>query len=627
MNRYKERKIDLISLVFLLTAFIYAPNGGFAQNSKSITIAGKTRELHVSKKGHDTGTGSINSPFLTISRAANSAEPGDKIIIHAGTYREQVMLPLGGNDESSRISFLATPGEAVIVKGSELIKNWKPEGGGIWRAEVDNKIFENFNPFITVVSGSAGSHLGEVYVNGLPYGEQQTQQDVAKRMGGWFASGNENSTSIWANFGKLNPNQNLVEINVRAAAFKPEKPGVNFITIDGIKVAQVACDKTTLNGDQPAAISTRGGIYWIIQNCEISDAKCVGISLEQPGGHDTSRHNYNRPAFGEFENIDVVGHHIIRNNFIHRCGQAGIVGLLHGTLSQIEDNQIEDINGIEGFSADDVAGIRMAVAVDAIIGKNFIRRIKNGSGILMGPLYQGVRITGNVIANIEGSPLYFYRSHGLALIDKNVIDGSGSDRTVSIKLRSAEANVFAQNLFKNCSFINEPLPFLESFGTINYLPHSLVTKQTIPALALDNKWFSNIFIHRGLDAISENHSEADYNVYLNGAAKSLWGDSHSKVIANDVTIELLQKAARVDILFNPVNLPNINAPVIDTGIVGRFALSESIELPDGTPVKLNADFFGKSTGNRGVVGPFINQDIINKISQLFEYRKTKGVTK
>jgi alpha-L-arabinofuranosidase len=51
---------------------------------------------HVAKGGKDTNTGSEDAPFLTISAAARVAQPGDTVLVHAGTYREWVSPRFGG---------------------------------------------------------------------------------------------------------------------------------------------------------------------------------------------------------------------------------------------------------------------------------------------------------------------------------------------------------------------------------------------------------------------------------------------------------------------------------------------------------------------------------------------------
>jgi len=571
------------------------------------------RELHVAKSGNDAAAGTAAAPFLTIGRAARDAQPGDTVVIHAGVYREQVALPRGGTSDDARISFVAAHGDAVVVKGSEPLAGWQRESGsiwerespGIWRADVDDAKFGGFNPFATLISGpgytgDSWRHLGEVYLNGVPLAEQPASEAVDTGARRWFAQDDGHVTHIWANFGFADPAQ-LAEINMRPVAFAPAGPGVNYITIDGLTIVQTANNWASPDGRQPGAISTGGGTHWIIRNCTIADAKCAGISLEQPS-RDLTRSGPNRPMFGEFDNIAAVGHHIVSNNLIQRCGQAGIFGVVHGTDSQISGNQIEDINGAGQLSGDDVGGICLACAVDSIIRGNLIRRV-HGAGIVLGPLYQGVRITGNVIMDTVGSPLYFFHSHGPVLVDDNVISGPGAATGEGVKLRSAEASVFARNLFADCAFTSESLPPYIIGGTISYRPHSLVTKQTIPAIALDNKWYANIFVRGGLGKLPQHTGdEANFNGYMAGAAASPWGDAYSATVT-DLGFALASTPRAVVLRFNPEAVPRVNSPVIDTAFIGRFALTESIEQPDGEPIRLLTDFFGHAIPP-DTIGPF-----------------------
>ncbi len=46
------------------------------------------REIHVSKAGRDSNAGDRSNPYLTISKAAQVAQPGDTVTVRAGTYRE-----------------------------------------------------------------------------------------------------------------------------------------------------------------------------------------------------------------------------------------------------------------------------------------------------------------------------------------------------------------------------------------------------------------------------------------------------------------------------------------------------------------------------------------------------------
>ena len=72
------------------------------------TITGiSAKEFHVAKTGNNSNEGSLESPFLTISRAVEFAMPGDTITVHAGIYREWVNPLRGGDSDLKRIVYRA----------------------------------------------------------------------------------------------------------------------------------------------------------------------------------------------------------------------------------------------------------------------------------------------------------------------------------------------------------------------------------------------------------------------------------------------------------------------------------------------------------------------------------------
>ena len=81
----------------------------------------QAREYHVSVKGIDTNKGTAKAPFQTISRAAKVAQAGDVITVHEGIYRGRINPPRGGKSDENRIVYQATPGEKVVIKGSEVL--------------------------------------------------------------------------------------------------------------------------------------------------------------------------------------------------------------------------------------------------------------------------------------------------------------------------------------------------------------------------------------------------------------------------------------------------------------------------------------------------------------------------
>ena len=90
------------------------------------------KDYHVAKNGADANVGSADSPFPTIQRAADAAQPGDVITVHEGIYRERVNPPRGGTSDEKRIVYQAAPGETVIIKGSEVVTGWVKIKSGLW---------------------------------------------------------------------------------------------------------------------------------------------------------------------------------------------------------------------------------------------------------------------------------------------------------------------------------------------------------------------------------------------------------------------------------------------------------------------------------------------------------------
>ena len=71
----------------------------------------------------DDGPGTEERPWATIGRAAAALQPAEKVVVHAGIYRERVSPARGGEGPDRMIAYEAAPGEAVYVRGSRV---WQP---------------------------------------------------------------------------------------------------------------------------------------------------------------------------------------------------------------------------------------------------------------------------------------------------------------------------------------------------------------------------------------------------------------------------------------------------------------------------------------------------------------------
>ncbi len=80
--------------------------------------------------GDDKHPGTEQKPWATITRStrADVLQPGDMVIIRAGTYHEAI-LPTTGGAPGRPIRFMAHPGERVVISGAApLTGAWQPAG-------------------------------------------------------------------------------------------------------------------------------------------------------------------------------------------------------------------------------------------------------------------------------------------------------------------------------------------------------------------------------------------------------------------------------------------------------------------------------------------------------------------
>ena len=233
-----------------------------------------------------------SKPFKTISAAARVAQPGDVITVHEGVYRERITPPRGGTSDRKRIVYQAAPGEKVEIKGSEVVKNWVKVQDDVWKVTLPNSFFGSFNPYSDLIRGDwfnpkgREHHTGAVYLNGDWLNEAAKLDDVLKPAGAtplWFGQVDKDNTTIWAQFKGVNPNEQLVEINVRRTVFYPEKPGINYITVRGFTLRHAATPWAPPTAEQVGLIGTHWSKGWIIENNEISHSRCSGITLGKYG--------------------------------------------------------------------------------------------------------------------------------------------------------------------------------------------------------------------------------------------------------------------------------------------------------------------------------------------------------
>ncbi|MGW4609191.1 discoidin domain-containing protein [Streptomyces sp. NPDC004532] len=414
--------------------------------------ADSSRIIHVAKNGNDNNPGTQAAPYLTINHAAQVAQPGDTVMVHAGLYRETVKPARGGTDETHRITYTNAGDGEVSVKGSEEVNSWARTSGNVWSVTLPNNYFGDFNPYATgqPQGGGGGTFpgytAGDVYLDETAYYEKPSLSSVQNAPGTWYSEAGSGSTTIWANFNGADPNARLAEINVRRQVFAPDVWGLGYITVNGFTIKHAANTYSDFPDSptrrQAGAISVYGGLKWIIENNIVINARTIGIDIGL--SNDEWAGNRAGATRTDFHNTSAYGSHVVRNNYIAKCGQSGIAGVF-SWHSQILYNMIEDTNYRNEFSGAETAPIKVHYMNEGLIKGNYIKNSKGGNsaGIWTDWGNQNVRITGNIVMN---SPWGYYAEavFGPILVDNNVFIGNSDIRTLD-----ATGVVFAHNLFIN----------------------------------------------------------------------------------------------------------------------------------------------------------------------------------
>lgn len=501
------------------------------------------REYHVAINGNDKFDGTKEKPFRTIQAAANKAMPGDTVTVHEGVYRECVSPHMGGISENCRITYQAAAGEKVVIKGSEVVKNWENIERNVWKAVLKNDMFGDYNPYKQEIFGDWfiypekwKVHTGEVYLNGKSFYEARSLEEVRNpvmRTEGfnprwecksepvlhpedtlyqWYAETDEENTVIYANFQGFNPNDETVEINVRMSCFYPEETGKDYITVRGFEMAQAATTWAPPTADQRGLIGPHWSKGWIIENNIIHDAKCSGISIgkeKSTGDNDCSKYHrkpgyqYQMEAVFKALNIgwskENIGSHIIRNNVIFDCGQTAIVGHLGCVFSQIYNNHIYNIAVKHEYYGFEIAGIKLHAGIDVQIHDNNIHDCS--LGVWLDWQAQGARVSKNLFYN-NNRDIFIEVTHGPHLVDNNIFASKYFIDNV------AWGGAFVNNLICG-SMRHEPVL---NRATPYHYPHSTRPMGTTFVYSGDDRWYQNIFVG-GEKIYSENtiSGTSDYN--------------------------------------------------------------------------------------------------------------------
>lgn len=525
--------------------------------------------IYVNKAALSYGDGSAEHPFRTIQEAANIAIAGDEVIVAPGIYREYVN-PKNAGREDARIVYRAETPRTATIAASEVVTDWEQVEGSVYKTTIPNAVFNGSNPYTTLVCGdwlnaAFVAHTGEIFLNGKAMFEVATLQEVMEpkvypltwdpegSLYAWYTEQDTaaDATILYANFRSSNPAEETVEISVRQNCFYPANEHVDYITLSGFVVRDAATQWAPPTALQDGMIGPHWSKGWTIEDCEIYNSKCSGISLGkylQPGdnnkwsewkykdGTQTQRECVMR-AMREGWSKETVGSHLIRRCDIHDCGQTGIVGHLGGVFSTIENNHIYRINNRQNLSGAEIGGIKMHAAIDVTIRHNHFDHCTRG--LWLDWEAQGTRVTGNLFhdntlpndANLTpengaglGEDVFIEVSHGPTLVDNNIFL---SDFNLKLPTQGVcfVHNLFAGSITAVCRGVNNGSKSIVSPRYTPYhVPHGTDVANFMTILHGDMQFYNNIFIQKPVRpgiAMFEQIAKEDV-----GAAE--WTDNNTK---------------------------------------------------------------------------------------------------
>ena len=628
---------------------------------------------YVSTNGSDSANGSIEAPFRTINRAAEVARNGDTVRVYGGTYREWVNPQFGGTSEHSRITYEAVEGERPIIKGSEIVTDWEKVAGTVWKKVLPNKMFGDWNPYLLEVGGDwhfqpydeYRAHLGDVYINGTPMFEAKSMEDLydntpritwfqhdmkvenelilhpEQTIYKWFASVDDDTTTIYCNFQEYNPNVELIEINVRPCCFYPKKAGVNYITLRGFEIAHAASPWAPPTAHQIAMVGPHWSKKWIIENNDLHDAKCCAVSLGKgEGAADHPYTNIHRKTGYRYQvetlftlikngcDKDTIGSHIVRNNAIHDCGQAGVVGHLGCVFSTIEHNHIYNIAIKHEFWGYEIAGIKFHGAIDSLIQNNNIHDCT--LGVWLDWEAQGSRLTKNIFHR-NNRDLMLEVCHGPCLIDHNVFTAEYAFDYW------AQGGALVHNIFcgkiRNDKVLDRNTPY--------HFPHSLNVLGYSEIYTGDDRYYNNMFVGQFPDRgenlkqftknCDEMTSPEEYEAVLASQPKRegkffftpqpVWIDGNaysgyatpskhekSGVVAAGLTAAIEREEGKWILTMNvPKEIAEMSCKPVSTKRLGQTRMSAmAFEAPDGSDYDFSKDLVGEQYNGPIAPGPIAN---------------------
>ncbi len=363
----------------------------------------------------DDAPGTVERPWKTVAKAAETARAGDVVVIRGGVYRERVLVKASGTAQAP-IRFEAAPGEHVVVTGADRLTGWR-------KADETRPIYSVAWPHKFITWNRTMAHPADEYHRVIGRCEQVAVDGYLLRQvlsadqlapGAFFVDITNQTLLVWDN-GNRDPNKTDVEASVRQELLLVEGDHVH---VRGLRFRYAA------NMAQHGAI-VLAGRHGTMEDCVIEAMNASGAAFT---GEDT-----------------VVRRCVFRDN-----GQIGF-GASRAHRLLFTECLVEN-NNTKGFDRGwEAGGDKLVLCRDAILERSrFVRNRGHGIWFDIGNTNCTVRQC--LIADNEDAGIFYEISFRLLAHD-NVIVGNGFATTpgawgaqAGISLSSSPGCVIERNL-------------------------------------------------------------------------------------------------------------------------------------------------------------------------------------
>ena len=362
-----------IGLVLMMGFYFCAVVSGKTWHVSSETLAGIKQDEQV----------------RTISKATSLAEPGDRVIIYSGIYREAVTIEKSGLPDKP-ITFQAAPSAVVIMTGADRITEWSEVSyeGRIYSTPWPHK-FITWNRYHTHPDDDHHLLIGrceQVFVNG--YALRQVLEHDKLARGTFYVDLDDERLYVWSYDNQdISSRKAKVEASARGMILAVKG---NYVAVKGIRFRYAA------NHAQQGAVQFSGNNL-TVEDCIFERTNASGVAFE---GKDITVRRCT------FQNNGQLG---FGANHAHRLRMTGCM---------VRNNNIKGFN--RGWEA---GGNKICLTRGAVLeNSTFVEN--RGNGIWFDIGNEDCTVRNCLISNNEDAGIFYEISYGLYAHD-NVIVGNG----------------------------------------------------------------------------------------------------------------------------------------------------------------------------------------------------------